>query len=167
MLIDDEGVGEAEQLAGNLARGRQVEEETSLVGGYNAGRHLDGFDLYFELGDEHPRSFQVFGGGSYLVGTEASIGAGRDDDGVLPVWCHGYKRGAGRCAGDSFYPARVYPVVAQVLYQLLTEGILAYPSEHRHFGAKAGGGDGLVGALAAGIEGELGVGDSLAGLRTA
>jgi hypothetical protein len=70
-------------------------------------------------------------------------------------------------SATGFYPARVHPVVAQVLYEFPTEGVFAHPTEHRHFDAEAGCRDGLVGAFAAGEEGELGTGHGLAGLRAA
>src|SRR5215203_288050 len=131
------------------------------------GGGLDSLYAHLELGDEHPRSSQVFGSRLDLLRAEPPVGSGGDDDSVLPVRGYGYEGAARQRFGGGFYPARVHPVLTQVSHEILTEAIFAYPPEHRHVGPEACGGGSLVGALTTRMEGKLSVGDGLAGLWTA
>lgn len=94
---------------------------------------------------------------------QAPVGARDDDDRVAPRVVHDDVRGAAR-AGDEAEQFGVHPGVGEFLPQPGAEGVLADRADHRDGPARARGGDGLVGSLAAGMGAETVPGDGLAAL---
>ncbi|GAA2133388.1 hypothetical protein GCM10009802_41860 [Streptomyces synnematoformans] len=97
-------------------------------------------------------------------GGDGGVGAGDDDDGVAAVVVDDDVRGAAGAAGGA-QPGGVHVGAVEGGAQFGAEAVGADRADHRHRPARAGGGDGLVGALAAGHGAELAPGDGLAAVR--
>ena len=88
----------------------------------------------------------------HLRQANPAIGATGDDDLILAAPIHRHHGGAGGArAGDE--AADVDPGRGQGLARGGGEDVIANRADHRHRGPGAGGGDRLVGALAAGVNG--------------
>ena len=104
---------------------------------------------------------------STIVPSSLRVGPGGDGDLVLAALVDHDHRDAGGCVVEACDGADVDALGGELAQRLLAEVVGADGAHHRHLSSGAGGGDRLVGALAAAMAGEGAAGDGLAGVRQA
>src|SRR5690606_532319 len=160
VLVGQQQGGGVEQVVreGLGGGGGEDDGDAGVAGG--AGGGGDGFHRQLQLEQE-----RLGGGddGAFGFGGagDGAVRAGDDDDRVAALVVD-HDVGEAARAGDPAEEGHVDAGVREGVAHLGAEGVLADRAEERHFGARAGGGDGLVGALAAGHGAEVAAGHGLA-----
>lgn len=159
VLVGHQQIGGGKEFGGQrLGRGRREDGPYAVVaGGQRAGEH--GLQGQFELEEQGVGGADP-GGVARLQGGDQGVGAGDDDDAVAALVVHGDVRGAAG-ALDGAQGRRPDPGAGERGAQPYAELVGPHRADHHHLRAAAGGGDGLVGALAAGDGAEVAAGDGL------
>ena len=161
-FVEDEDIDEIEQFALEFDRRRRIEDRGRAGG---AGAVEEG-------GDRGQRNLELADGDvafrqrsrADVGGVDQPVGAGNDDDGVVGIG-DGDDRRSGVGLGRLPHEAQVDSLRREERLQLVAERILAEPADQRRRRAEFGGGDRLVGALAAGKIQHRAAGDGFADAR--
>ena len=161
MLVDDQRVGQPEQVGGNGARRRQREHHPDpgrrgQTSGVRAHVRVD-----LPLQQQHPGPAERVDRVVDLVGPDQGVGPGGDHDAVLTVGGEQDQRHPRR-RGRRVQVALVHPGRGEGLADQPAVCVVADAAEDRRPRAEPGRGDGLVGALPAGVDGEVTAEDGLA-----
>lgn len=151
VAIDDENIHRFEEIGRKGSGGGGVEDDglggrPSDAGGLDVGRHGN-----FELENQRVRILDQGRGEANIVDGDQGVGAGRNDDGVLAgIFDGDHAQAAGRI-GRRVEVGRVDVVGVEDGAEPWGVGIIAHATDDGDERAESSGGDGLVGALPAGI----------------
>jgi hypothetical protein len=146
-----------------LGRGG-IEDERNAFPAGNSGEEFNGFERGFQLCENDAGAanhVQMF---FDVAGRDVSVCAGDDDDYVFAVR-GGDDLGDTGGSGFDFDGGGVYASGFEIGAEFAAERIVAKFSDHADLRAEPGGGEGLIGAFAAGERSETGAGQGFAGKR--